>query len=59
MPNQHSNSTLMRVDNDTYTKVKTIAEAERRPMNAQLAILVEEGMKAQGIQVDVSRAGGK
>ena len=53
MPNQHSQSQLMRVQNETAEKVKAVAAHERRAANAQLALIVDEWMALTGWEVAV------
>ena len=45
MPNSHQNSSLMRVQNETKEKIVSIAKAERRAANAQLAVIVVVRMR--------------
>lgn len=51
MPNQHDNTRIMRVPLQTYEQVRAMADTERRTMAAQLAILVEAGLRASGVEV--------
>lgn len=55
MPNSHTNSILMRVQNETAAKIREVARIERRAANAQLAVIVDDWMRDRGIAVDVSR----
>jgi hypothetical protein len=53
VPNQHENSRLMRVQNETFEKIKAIGDHERRAANAQLAVIVDEWMAWNGWEVSV------
>jgi hypothetical protein len=43
-------SRLMRVPHDTYELIQKWAQSERRHLNQQLAVIVEEWDRAQGRQ---------
>jgi hypothetical protein len=45
---------MIRADLDTWEKVKTAADMERRTMQAQLGIIVDAGMTALGFEFDKS-----
>lgn len=53
MPNQHENSRLMRVQNETFEKIAAVADAEHRARNAQLAVIVDEWCVMKGWAIDL------
>lgn len=54
MPNSHSNSKLMRVQNETAQKIEMVALTERRAANAQLAVIVDEWLEWKGYDIDTA-----
>lgn len=54
MPNQHNNSRLMRVQNETAEKIAAVADHESRAMNAQLALIVDEWCSTNGWEFAMS-----
>lgn len=54
MPDSHVSTQLMRARRTTYDLVKMIARQEHRPISWMLEILVLEGARERGYQIDDS-----